>query len=823
MIINEITKKTDDVTAENGYSLSNSNIDHTCDCGNCGGNHNVVSNEHKHADEQGYNYEQTDKTCHDSHEETELVVEKSCKVKLVHKEVEDVDVIYIDYEFKLVGLSCANCARKIENNLYKEEYVNHIKIDLINQILFISLVEGKITEQELIDLVTSIVKKLEPHVNVVLYKSNGVEITSRKNIRRLESQNDKRQLIKIAIGGIIFALATIIFYAFDLSPRFMLPLFILAYLILGLDVLIVALKSLFKGNAFNENLLMSISTVGAFIIGEYPEAAAVMLFYKIGVFFENYAIKKSYRSIEKLLELEEEYVTAFIENKWKRCKPNYLQTGTRILVKQGERVTIDGVVVEGNGNIDTKALTGESMLRAVKEKDKVLSGSIVSNGILTIETSCKYSESTAVKLKKIVAEAQNKKTKAESFIGIFSKYYTPIVVVLALVIVLVSPLLGLLDLTESLNRAFVFLVVSCPCALVISVPLSYFAGIGRASKEGILVKGGAYLEKASKINHIFFDKTGTLTKGNFKVHKVVSLCDYKEIEILKIAKCLEQYSEHPIAKSILEHSEMPSTENNFNLELEQYGKIAVSNVSENIGIGVRARIEDKVYCIGNKEILKSEEFKIYDIESLKEDSQKGSIVYLTENGTLIGYILIVDEIKSDSKSTLECLKKEFNIEVTMLTGDSNKIASKVANALNISKFYSELLPQDKLQKVEKYYNEHKNDIVACVGDGINDSPILARVDVGIAFGNVGSDIAIETSDVVIASDSISKVSMLIKIAKCTKAIVIQNIVLAIGIKVLFLLLGMFGFINLWLAVFGDVGVMILAVLNAIRINYKKIK
>ena len=803
MKINEITKKTEDVTDEKGYSLSNSNNTHAYDSDYCNCNHSEVSNEDKCTSEQ--------------------VVDKSCKVKLVQKDVDDVEVVYIDYEFKLVGLSCANCARKIENILYKEEYVNLIKIDQINQILFISLVEGKITEQELTDLVVSIVKKLEPHVDVVLYKANGVEITSRKNIRRLEIQNDKRQLIKIAVGGIIFAIATIIFYAFDLPSKAMLLIFLLAYLILGFDVLIAALKALFKGNAFNENLLMSISTVGAFIIGEYPEAAAVMLFYKIGVFFENNAVKKSYRSIEKLLELEEEYVTAFIDNKWKRCKPNYLKIGTRILVKQGERVTIDGVVVEGTANIDTKALTGESMLRFVKENDKVLSGSIVSNGILTIETSCKYSDSTAVKLKKIVAEAQNKKTKAESFIRIFSKYYTPVVVALALVIATVSPLFGLLDVTESLNRAFVFLVISCPCALVISVPLSYFAGIGRASKDGILVKGGAYLEKASKINHIFFDKTGTLTKGNFKVHKVVSLCDYSELEVLKIAKCLEQYSEHPIAKSILEHSDMPSAENNFNLELEQYGKIAVSNVSENIGIGVRARIEDKVYCIGNKEILKYEEFKIDDIKSLKEDSQNGSIVYLTENGILIGYILIIDEIKSDSKSTLDCLKNDFNIGITMLTGDSYKIASKISKILNISKFYSELLPQDKLQKVEKYYSENKNDIVACVGDGINDSPVLARVDVGIAFGGLGSDIAIETSDVVIASDSISKVAMLIKIAKCTKAIVIQNIVLAIGIKVLFLILGMFGLINLWLAVFGDVGVMVLAVLNAIRINYKKIK
>ena len=551
------------------------------------------------------------------------------------------------------------------------------------------------------------------------------------------------------------------------------PLFLIAYIVAGGNVLLCALKNIIKGHVFDENFLMSLATVGAICIREYPEAVMVMILYQIGEFLQDRAVEKSRKSITELMDIRPDYANIGE----KKVAPEEVKIGDIITVKTGEKIPLDGIVVEGKASIDTSALTGESLPRAVSKNDEVISGCINLDGILEVRVTKPFSESTVSKILELVENAASKKAKTEKFITKFARYYTPAVVIIAAIIALIPPFY--------IERALIFLVISCPCALVISVPLSFFAGIGGASSKGILVKGSSFLETLSKTETVVFDKTGTLTKGMFKVVEVNS----ENPDLLKYAAYAESASSHPIAAAI-----------RFAYAQEIPKQI---NVQEIAGYGVKAIVGGKEVLAGNAKLVKTTPV-----------DKSGTIVYVAIDGKYEGYIVISDEIKEESKKTIECLKKT-GISVEMLTGDASKAASSVAKEIGIENYHSELLPKDKVMIIEDIISKSRHSVVF-VGDGINDAPVLTRADIGIAMGGMGSDAAVEAADIVIMDDNLMNVVDAIKIAKKTMLITKENIVFAIGIKILFLILGGFGMITMWSAVFADVGVSIIAILNALR-------
>lgn len=551
------------------------------------------------------------------------------------------------------------------------------------------------------------------------------------------------------------------------------PLFLIAYFVIGYDIFIKALKNIIKGRVFDENFLMALATVGAICIKEFPEAVMVMILYQIGEYMQDKAVDKSRDAIIALMNIRPDYANL----NGQKIAPEEVKIGDIITVKTGEKIPLDGIVTKGRASIDTSALTGESLPRSVKSGDDIVSGSINLDGLLEIRVTKPFVESTVSKILELVENASSKKAKAENFITKFACYYTPAVVIIACIIALIPPFY--------IERALTFLVISCPCALVISIPLTFFAGIGGASANGILVKGSSYLEALSKVKTTVFDKTGTLTKGNFKVVEINS----KNQDLLKYAASAELASFHPIANAI---------RTAYQGEL-----LTPSDIQEIAGHGIKAIIGDKEVLIGNTKLVDVEPIKTY-----------GTVVYVAINGKFEGYIVIADEIKEDSKSAIETLKR-LKIQTEMLTGDSYRTAEAVNAELGLDKFYAELLPANKVEKLEDAITYTKG-AVAFIGDGINDAPVLTRADVGIAMGGLGSDAAIEAADVVIMDDKPSKVASAIKIAKKTMTIVKENIVFAIGIKLVFLILGGLGFVSMWGAVFADVGVSIIAILNSLR-------
>ena len=575
--------------------------------------------------------------------------------------------------------------------------------------------------------------------------------------------------------------------------------FLSAYLLSGGDVLLRALKNIFKGEVFDENFLMGIATLGAFAIGEYPEAVMVMVLYQTGEYFQHRAVEKSKKSISDLMDIRPDYANLAVTDGLKKVSPNDVKINDIIVVKTGEKIPLDGVVIEGEAAVDTSALTGESALRSLKTDDEALSGCINTNGFLKIRVTKPFGESTVSKILELVENASAKKAKTENFITKFARYYTPAVVAAAVFIAVVPPLI--LDgavFSVWFQRALTFLVISCPCALVISIPLSFFAGIGGASKNGVLIKGGNYIELLSNTDTVVFDKTGTLTKGSFEVTQLVTQDGITKEELLKYAAMAECYSNHPIALSLKKA---------YGLEID---RDAVKDVEEIAGNGVKANVEGKIILAGNDRLL--EKFNIgYTIMA-----EAGTVIYVACDGKFLGYIVISDAPKDDAAKAVESLKKS-KITTVMLTGDTNAAASYTAKKLGLDKVYSQLLPADKVEKLERLLEEKaENKSVVFVGDGINDAPVLARADVGAAMGALGSDAAIEAADIVIMDDKPSKVAFAIKLAKKTMAIVKQNIVFAIGTKVLFLILGAMGFVTMWGAVFADVGVSFIAILNAMR-------
>lgn len=607
-----------------------------------------------------------------------------------------------------------------------------------------------------------------------------------------EEENENGIVIRITIATLIL-IAVILLHPTGLSRFF---IYMSAYLIVGVDIVLRAIKNIFKGEIFDENFLMAIATVGAICIGEYPEAVMVMLLYQIGEKLQDNAVEKSKQSISSLMNIRPDYANVEINGELIKKNPENVKIGDIIKVKAGEKIPLDGKIINGEASIDTSALTGESVPRTVKIGDKAVSGCIDTNGVLTIKVEKEFGQSTVSKILELVEHASSKKAKAENFITKFARYYTPIVVFGAIALAAIPPLLFDAQFSIWFQRALTFLVISCPCALVISVPLGFFAGIGGASKSGILIKGACYIEALSRPYAVVFDKTGTLTKGTFKVNKIQPVEKISADELLKYAAYVENYSTHPIATSLKE-----TYGRNIDTSL-------IGNVEEISGNGIKAQIDNSEILVGNNKLMTK-----FGINYISQQNA-GTVIYVAKDDEFVGSITISDELKTDSKATIKNLNKK-QIKTVMLTGDNSIPAEYIAKELDIPKVYSELLPAQKVEKLEELISTQKGSVIF-VGDGINDAPVLTRADVGIAMGGLGSDAAIEAADVVIMNDNPSKVVSAIEIAQKTMQIVKENIIFALGIKILFLILGAFGVITMWGAVFADVGVTLIAVLNSLR-------
>ena len=697
----------------------------------------------------------------------------------------------VEYEVK--NLDCAGCAGKIQYKAGTMKGVFNANLDLYKK-RFILEVDEDFEEDSFLSTINIFANSIEPGTEIVKLEeyNEEEELKRREEERKKEELEEKKEKITIIIGLILFLMAIILG---RISYNLRIVLAIIAYIILGWDVVLKSFKNILKGNFMDENFLMTIATFGAFYLGESTEAVGVMLFYKIGEYFQDKAVSNSRKSIEKLLDIRPEY--ANIKNKdgeLIKVSPKKLKIGDIIVVKAGEKIPVDGIVIKGNSTLNTAALTGESLPIEVDVDSEILSGSLNGAGTLEIKVTKLFADSTINKIISMVENASNKKAESEKFITKFARYYTPIVVISAIIVGVFVPLI-LGDFNLWFGRALIFLVISCPCALVLSVPLTFFSSIGIASKQGILIKGGNYLEALTSVGSVVFDKTGTLTKGKFKIDSLEAI-NCSEEELLKIAQIGEYYSNHPIGKTILSQ---------LNSEIDEDYMEGYKELS---GFGVVAYYEGKEILVGNYKLMKE-----YDVV-VEEKEYAGTIIYTALDREFLGYIYISDEIKSDSKETISELSKN-GIDSYMLTGDNKKIGEMVGEKLGIKKenIFTQLLPQGKVSQLQSIL-DNSNKKVIFVGDGVNDAPVLSMADIGIAMGGVGSDIAVETADIVIMKDEPSKIIEVLKIANINKKVVIQNIVFALGIKILVMILGVFGIANMWMAIFSDVGVSLLAVLNA---------
>ncbi|EHM3052677.1 TPA: cadmium-translocating P-type ATPase [Enterococcus faecium] len=688
--------------------------------------------------------------------------------------------------YRLEGLDCANCAMKIEKGVQKINGVKEATVNFTSGKLTIDAEEDHLAtiEQE----TKKVVKELEPDVKVT-------EIDKEK-VSEHGNEKERNTLFRI-----LFSLAGIaLLLLFDFNEPIRLIGYLLIYLLIGYDVVKKAVMNIVKGKIFDENFLMSVATIGAMLIGEYPEAVAVMLFYQIGEYFQGLAVSHSRKSIRELMAIRPETAHVQTAEGLMTVNPEDVQIGQFVLVKPGERVPLDGTIIEGESLVDTSALTGESVPKSVYVGETVLSGFINKNKPFLVQVEKSYENSTISKLLELVENASSKKAPAENFITKFARYYTPVVVGLAVLLAVLPPIVSGAAFSEWIYRALTFLVISCPCALVISVPLSFFGGIGGASKIGVLVKGSNYLELLAQTETVVFDKTGTLTKGDFSIQTIDTKIDPKIF--MQYVASAEQFSTHPIAQSVLEGYAGPL--------------LPTTNIQEFAGEGILAEVDGKQVLAGNHKLM--ERFEI----SFPSSQEIGTLLYLAIDQSYSGYLVIADTLKEDAVDALVQLKQAGVKNTVMLTGDSKKIADHIGKQVGVDKIYSELLPEDKVQRLEEIL-QRNNKKTAFVGDGINDAPVLARADVGIAMGGLGSDAAIEAADVVIMNDQPSKIAEAIHLAKKTLKIVKQNIVFAIGIKILVLALGAFGFASMGDAVFADVGVTVLAVLNAMRSLHVKNK
>ncbi|MGN4446370.1 heavy metal translocating P-type ATPase [Bacillus cereus group sp. MYBK79-1] len=695
--------------------------------------------------------------------------------------------------FILEGLDCANCAMKIENKVKEMPTVSAATVDFVSKKLRVEVVNKRELEATVANI-TNVVQKLEPDVKVVREEKGS---NDHGHSHDHGEANVKKMVGRLVVGGILTAIAALA----GLPQMITISLFVLAYLLIGGDIVWRAIRNITRGQVFDENFLMAIATLGAFAIQQYSEAVAVMLFYQVGELFQSIAVNRSRKSITSLMDIRPDYANVKVGNETKQVSPEDVQIGDYIIVKPGEKVPLDGKVVEGTSMVDTSALTGESVPREVEVGNDVLSGFVNQNGVLTIEVTKEFGESTVSKILDLVQNASSKKAPTENFITKFARYYTPVVVITAAIMAFIPPLiLEGATFSEWIYRALVFLVISCPCALVVSIPLGFFGGIGGASKSGVLIKGSNYLEALNDVKYIVFDKTGTLTKGVFKVTKMEPSEGITNEELLEYAAFAEVYSNHPIAQSIR----------------KAYGKSIdekiIDDYNEISGHGTVVKVQGKEIFAGNAKLMRKENI------TFKQPETVGTLVHVAVDGEYAGYIVISDEVKEDSKQAIQKLKELGIKKTVMLTGDAKSVGEAVGKELGLDEVHAELLPQQKVEEIEKI-DAAKNgkEKVAFVGDGINDTPVLARADVGIAMGGLGSDAAIEAADIVIMTDEPSKIATALNIAKRTRRIVWQNIIFALGVKGLVLLLGAFGIATMWEAVFSDVGVTLLAVLNAMRV------
>lgn len=623
------------------------------------------------------------------------------------------------------------------------------------------------------------------------------------------TKKQKKVLIRIIIASVLIILLKLVFHFVNVNKYVELIAFLVPYFIIGYDILKKAVYGIFNRQVFDENFLMAIATVGAIALGEYVEGTAVMLFYQIGELFQSYAVGKSRKNITALMDIRPDYANIEVDGKLEQVDPDDVEVGSVIVVKPGEKIPIDGIVVEGSSTLNTSALTGESVPRSAKEGEEVISGCVNLTGLLKIKTDKEFGDSTVSKILDLVENSSMKKSRSENFITRFAKVYTPAVCIGALALAVIPPVVNLVmgnssEWSKWLIRALTTLVISCPCALVISIPLSFFGGIGGASSRGILIKGSNYLEILSKAKYIVCDKTGTLTKGVFEVTDVVTANSYPKEELLKLAAYAESYSTHPISKSI---------RNAYNKNIDTN---VISDIEEISGHGVCADIKGRKILVGNKKLMEQYGIDTTPTQSFI-DKKTGTLVYVSIDGVYAGCIIISDIIKPTSAKAVKDLKKAGVKEVVMLTGDSKKVADAVGKQIGVDVVKSELLPADKVFEVEKLLDEkEKNEVLAFVGDGINDAPVLSRADIGIAMGALGSDAAIEAADIVLMDDDPSKIATAMNISAKTLKIVHQNIVFALMVKFICLFLGAIGIANMWIAIFADVGVMVLAVLNATR-------
>ncbi|MCR5059677.1 MAG: cadmium-translocating P-type ATPase [Saccharofermentans sp.] len=625
-------------------------------------------------------------------------------------------------------------------------------------------------------------------------------------MKKYLNKKQRKWLLRIVIAIFLLIAAVIVNKVFDPVWYIALPVFMVPYLVCGYDVIKCAAVNIIHGQVFDEKFLMAIATIGAFATGEYPEAVAVMLFYQIGELFQSIAVGRSRKSIAGLMDIRPDYanlLTGEDGQEEQMVSPEEVEIGSTILVKPGEKIPLDGVIIDGNTTVNTAALTGESAPVDLGVSDNVISGTLNLTGVIRVRTTSSYTESTVAKILELVENSYDKKAKVENFITRFARWYTPCVVIAALLLFVVPPLIinpSSWDVWSAwLNRAMVFLVVSCPCALVVSVPLSFFGGLGGASREGVLIKGANYLEALSNIDTVVFDKTGTITEGRFAVDDIHP-DEISKAELLDIAACCESYSGHPVAESVIREHE------------GHIDKSRVDEVEEIAGKGIRAVVDGETYYCGNGALMDMVHAKWHDCHLT------GTIIHISREGEYLGHIVINDKIKDDSADAMKALKDVGIRKTVMLTGDKSKVAESVAKQVGITEYYAELLPQDKVAKVEELINAGNK--LAFAGDGINDAPVLTRADVGIAMGAMGSDAAIESADVVLMDDNLGKIAVAVRISRRTMTIVRENIVFALGVKVLILILGALGIAGMWLAVFGDVGVLVIAILNAMRAMMK---
>jgi len=704
-------------------------------------------------------------------------------------------------EYILEGLCCANCAAKIEREVGEIAGVSEANINLMSNKLSIALHDSGVAD--ITNKVNKIVASHEPSVKVLDLSEKNEQDTHAALSNKKEANEEMRiYLLRLGIAVVL----TILFSLLKVSEGTKLAFFIVAYLLAGYEVLSTAIKNIRKGDVFDENFLMGIASLGAFLIGERVEAIAVLVFYGVGELLQEMAVHKSKKDIAGLMDIRPDYANKITGDTISVVSPEQIVVGDIILVKPGEKIPLDGIVVKGNSFIDARALTGESVPTEVTVEDSVLSGTINTSGLLEIKVTKHFGESTVSKILELVENASSKKAESEKFITKFARYYTPIVVFSAVAVAVFPPLLGFGPFTDWLYRALSFLIISCPCALVISIPLSFFGGIGGAAKQGILIKGGNYLDALKMVDTIVFDKTGTLTKGVFEVSRVYPAEGVEEDQLIRSAAIAENHSTHPIAKSILSYY-------NKSTQIKKMETLGIESaqITELAGHGVVAETGEDVIYAGNEKLMRK-----YDIPSFQTESS-GSIVHVAMNQKYLGYILISDEIKPGVRETMVALKQLGVKHTIMLTGDHTNAAKEIAELCQVDEFQAELLPQDKVAWFEQYKKQATgNGKIVFVGDGINDAPVLAGADIGIAMGGIGSDAAIEAADVVIMNDEISKIATAIKIARKTKSIVTQNIIFALGVKILIMLLAFLGITSIWFAIFADVGVALIALFNAMR-------